>query len=94
MRQLIAGNWKMHMLRAPAADLAKAVRDGAQGLACDLLVCPPFTAIETVARLLAGSEVAIGGQDCHTQAQGAHTVDVSAAMLRYAGATWVILGHS
>ena len=94
MRQLIAGNWKMHMLRAPAADLAKAVRDGAQGLACDLLVCPPFTAIETVARLLAGSEVAIGGQDCHTQAQGAHTGDVSAAMLRDAGATWVILGHS
>jgi triosephosphate isomerase len=94
MRQLIAGNWKMHMLRAPAADLAKAVRDGAQGLACDLLVCPPFTAIETVARGLTGSEVAVGGQDCHTQTQGAHTGDVSAAMLRDAGATWVILGHS
>ena len=46
MRQLIAGNWKMHMLRAPATALASGVRAGAQGLACDLLVCPPFTAIE------------------------------------------------
>ncbi len=94
MRQLIAGNWKMHMLRGPAAELAGGVRDGARGLACDLLVCPPFTAIETGARALSGSAVAVGGQDCHTQVQGAHTGDVSAAMLRDAGASWVILGHS
>ena len=94
MRQLIAGNWKMHMLRAPAAELAAGVRDGARGLACDLLVCPPFTAIEAVAGVLAGSGVAVGGQDCHALGQGAHTGDVSAAMLRDAGATWVILGHS
>jgi triosephosphate isomerase len=94
MRQLIAGNWKMHMLRAPAMELAAAVRDGAQGLACDLLVCPPFTAIEPVARVLAGSAVAVGGQDCHAAQQGAHTGEVSASMLGDAGATWVILGHS
>jgi triosephosphate isomerase (TIM) len=94
MRQLIAGNWKMHMLRAPALDLAAAVRDGAQDLACDLLVCPPFTVIEHVARTLAGSAVAVGGQDCHTAPQGAHTGDVAAPMLRDAGASWVILGHS
>ncbi|HEX4172954.1 MAG TPA: triose-phosphate isomerase [Acetobacteraceae bacterium] len=94
MPQLIAGNWKMHMLRAPAVELAAAVRDGAHGLAAELLVCPPFTAIEPVARALAGSPVAVGGQDCHAQGQGAHTGDVSAAMLRDAGATWVILGHS
>jgi triosephosphate isomerase (TIM) len=94
MRQLIAGNWKMHMLRSPAIELAAGVRDGAQGLVCELLVCPPFTAIEPVSGVLAGSGVAIGAQDCHTQVQGAHTGDVSAAMLRDAGATWVILGHS
>jgi triosephosphate isomerase len=94
MRQLIAGNWKMHMLRAQAAELATAVRDGSQGLACDLLVCPPFTAVEMVAGVLTGSDVAVGGQDCHAQGQGAHTGDVSGAMLRDAGATWVILGHS
>jgi triosephosphate isomerase len=94
MPQLIAGNWKMHMLRTPATELAAGVRDGARDLVCDLLVCPPFTAIEPVARVLAGSPVAVGGQDCHPQMQGAHTGDVSAAMLRDAGATWVILGHS
>jgi triosephosphate isomerase len=94
MRQLIAGNWKMHMLRTPAAELATAVRAGAQGLPCDLLVCPPFTAIEPVARALEGSGIPVGGQDCHAQGQGAHTGDVSAAMLRDAGASWVILGHS
>jgi triosephosphate isomerase (TIM) len=94
MPQLIAGNWKMHMLRAQAAELASGVRDGAQGLGCEVLVCPPFTAIEPVARALAGSAVAVGGQDCHPKGQGAHTGDVSAAMLRDAGATWVILGHS
>lgn len=94
MRQLIAGNWKMHKLRAEAAALAAGVRDGSAGLGCDLLVCPAFVHLEAVARLLAASSVAVGGQDCHPQAQGAHTGDVSAPMLRDAGATWVILGHS
>jgi len=94
MRQLIAGNWKMNMLRQPAIELATALRDGAQGLACDLLVCPPFTVIEPVARALAGASVATGGQDCHTAQQGAHTGDISPTMLRDAGASWVILGHS
>ena len=94
MRQLIAGNWKMNGLRADAAALAEEVRGGAGGIACELLVCPPFTALEAVARVLDGAAVAVGGQDCHTAQLGAHTGDISAAMLRDAGATWVILGHS
>ncbi len=94
MRQLVAGNWKMHTLRAEAASLATAVRDGAAGLACELVVCPPFVHLVSVARLLAGSPVAVGGQDCHQATHGAHTGDVSAPMLRDAGAAWVILGHS
>jgi triosephosphate isomerase (TIM) len=94
MRQLIAGNWKMNGLRADAVTLAQGVRTGAQGQGCELLVCPPFTALEAVASALQGCTVAVGGQDCHTAQQGAHTGDVSAAMLRDAGATWVILGHS
>ena len=94
MRQLIAGNWKMNGLRADAIKLAQGVRAGAQGMGCDLLVCPPFTVLGAVANALEGSSVAVGGQDCHTAQQGAHTGDVSAAMLRDAGATWVILGHS
>jgi triosephosphate isomerase (TIM) len=94
MRQLIAGNWKMNGLRSDAITLAHALSAGAQGMGCDLLVCPPFTVLEAVARALDGSTVAVGGQDCHTAQQGAHTGDVSAAMLCDAGATWVILGHS
>jgi triosephosphate isomerase len=59
-----------------------------------LLVCPPFTQIAAVARILSGCPVAVGGQDCHTEREGAHTGDISAAMLRDTGASWVILGHS
>ena len=94
MRQLIAGNWKMHGLSADAVALAKGVAAGAGGLACDLLVCPPAVHLAAVAQALAGSAVALGGQDCHQAKQGAHTGDVSGPMLRDIGATWVILGHS
>lgn len=100
MRQLIAGNWKMHGLTADSAALARDIRAGVEspagagGLACDLLVCPPFTQIVAVAELLRGSPVAVGGQDCHARGQGAHTGDISAPMLRDAGASHVILGHS
>ena len=94
MRQLIAGNWKMNGLLAEAMALAKAVAAGAGGLSCELLVCPPATVIRPVAGALAGTPVAVGGQDCHGAASGAHTGDIAAAMLRDAGASWVILGHS
>ena len=102
MRQLIAGNWKMNGLTAQATAIAGPLRAATgdpkggdpEGLNCDLLVCPPFTQITAVAHMLAGSPVAVGGQDCHIAAQGAHTGDISAPMLRDAGATWVILGHS
>ena len=94
MRQLIAGNWKMNGLSAQAGAIVTPLRDTAGGLGCDLLVCPPFTQLTAVAQVLSGSTVALGGQDCHTAPQGAHTGDISAPMLRDAGATWVILGHS
>ncbi len=96
MRQLIAGNWKMNGLRAPGLALAAAVRDGIArgGAGCDLLLCPPATMLGLVADAMAGTAVMVGGQDCHTRSGGAHTGDVSAAMLADAGATWVIVGHS
>ncbi len=94
MRQLIAGNWKMNGLAGDTAAICGPLRTGADGLACDLLVCPPFTRIVTAANILVGSAVAVGGQDCHVNEKGAHTGDISAAMLADAGATWVILGHS
>jgi len=94
MPQLIAGNWKMHGLTADAVALARDVAAGATGLACELLVCPPFVHIAAVAQALIGTDVAIGAQDCHPSKQGPHTGEVSARMLRDAGASWVILGHS
>jgi triosephosphate isomerase len=92
MRQLIAGNWKMNGLSAEVAAIVAPL--AAHVVPCDLLICPPATLITAVADLLAGSPVAVGGQDCHARPSGAHTGDLSAAMLRDAGATWVILGHS
>ncbi len=94
MRQLIAGNWKMHGLSATAVALAAGVRDGAGAVDCDLLVCPPFLHLAAVAAILKGGPVAVGGQDCHRAPEGAHTGDISAPMLRDAGAAFVILGHS
>ena len=94
MRQLIAGNWKMNGLLGQAAASVAPLRRAGPDLACDVLVCPPATLISAVAHILVGSGVAVGGQDCHARASGAHTGDISAPHLRDAGATWVILGHS
>ncbi len=88
-RKLIAGNWKMNGLAAPGRALADAVAADAS-TACDVLICPPATLIAA----LAGGALAVGGQDCHWEASGAHTGDVSAAMLADAGAVAVIVGHS
>jgi triosephosphate isomerase (TIM) len=61
---------------------------------CDLVVCPPATLLFEISRTLAGSQIGVGGQDCHEASKGAYTGDVSADMLREAGASRVILGHS
>jgi triosephosphate isomerase len=94
MPHLIAGNWKMHCLAAEAVALARAVAAGAQGINADLVVCPTALHVAAVTQALKGSTVAVGGQDCHQAKQGAHTGDIAGPMLRDAGATWVILGHS
>ena len=94
MPQLIAGNWKMNCLAAEATALAEAIAAGASGITADLLVCPTALHIAAVAKALAGTPVAVGGQDCHQATHGAHTGDIAAPMLRDAGASWVILGHS
>jgi triosephosphate isomerase len=80
---------------ALARDLAqRALAAGPGGLGCELLVCPPATLLPIVGGLLAGSRIALGGQDCHAAPKGAHTGDVSAEMLADGGCTHVILGHS
>lgn len=93
-RPLVAGNWKMNGLAASFGELEKIIA-GAQKLTnVDLMVCPPATLIAGFAKTAHGTRVAIGGQDCHALAAGAHTGDISAEMLRDAGAQAVIVGHS
>ena len=96
MRKLIAGNWKMNGLRSDGLALARALagRVAAGPPGCDLLICPPATLLAAAAEAIAGSGIGLGGQDCHPRPQGAHTGDISAAMLRDAGCSHVILGHS
>ena len=92
-RRLIAGNWKMNGLRGSATEFDRMV-EAAPDMPCDLLVCPPATLIATLAGRAAGGALAVGGQDCHPKASGAHTGDLSAEMLADAGAKAVIVGHS
>jgi triosephosphate isomerase len=94
-KQLVAGNWKMNGLRADGIALARAIAERAKAPhACDLLVCPPATLFESVGVALAGSGVALGGQDCHATPSGAYTGSISAEMLKDAGCSHVIVGHS
>ncbi len=88
--KLAAGNWKMNGSRAALAEL-DALAEPAKGPS-EVLICPPATLISEASGRVEG--VAVGGQDCHAEASGAHTGDVAAAMLADAGATYVILGHS
>ncbi|MHA7886478.1 triose-phosphate isomerase [Roseicyclus sp.] len=92
-RKLAAGNWKMNGDGASLAEI-DALLSAHPAPGVDILICPPATLIERMARRIAGGPVAVGGQTCHTAASGAHTGDISAAMLAEAGATHVILGHS
>jgi triosephosphate isomerase len=93
-RPLVAANWKMNGLKASIAELEKIIA-GARALAAvDLVVCPPATLIASFAAKAQGTAVIIGGQDCHAEAAGAYTGDISAEMLRDAGAAAVIVGHS
>ena len=94
MRPLIAGNWKMHGLEAQLGqvqEIVDAVRE--KPPFADVLICPPATLIARAVQI-AADLVAIGGQDCHAANSGAYTGDISASMLKDAGATAVIVGHS
>jgi triosephosphate isomerase len=94
-RPLVAGNWKMNGLAASVAELDKIIA-GAPAISgnADLMVCPPATLVAAFAARAGGSPVAIGGQDCHAEAAGAYTGDISAEMLKDAGARAAIVGHS
>ena len=93
MKKLAAGNWKMNGTQASLAEVTALI--GAHPApACEMLLCPPATLIARMAETAKGTALQVGAQDCHARPQGAHTGDISAAMLKDAGATHVILGHS
>lgn len=93
--KLIAGNWKMNGV-GESLEQAAALRVAldAEAANCRVALCPPATLIDRMAQTLGGSEIEIGGQDCHAAANGAFTGSVSADMLFDAGASLVIVGHS
>src|SRR5215831_12240872 len=96
-RPLIAGNWKMHGSRAEAENLLSAVKAQLASATLtdrEVVVAPPFTSLETVARVLVGSPIKLAGQNLHWEPQGAFTGEISGPMLKELGCTYVIIGHS
>jgi triosephosphate isomerase len=95
-RPLVAGNWKMNGLRASLAEIEAIARgyDSELRERVDLAICPPATLLALAAPLAATAQIALGGQDCAVAASGAHTGDISAEMLKDAGAAYVTVGHS
>ena len=95
-KPVIAGNWKMYKLVADSVATVLALKPlVANANHCEVVVAPVFTAIKTVADRLEGSNIKVAGQDCSTESKhGAHTGEVAADMLRDAGATYCIVGHS
>ena len=93
MKKLAAGNWKMNGSLAALGEV-RALLAAHGSAACEMVICPPATLIAALADVARGSALAVGGQDCHAAVSGAHTGDISAAMLAEAGASYVILGHS
>lgn len=92
-RKLAAGNWKMNGTAASLAEVS-ALIEAHPTPAVDLLICPPATLLAQMNWLKKQHALALGGQDCHAEASGAHTGDIAAAQLKDAGASHVILGHS
>jgi triosephosphate isomerase len=97
IRPLMAGNWKMNGVKASVAE-ATVIRDALSGpmasISSDVMLAPPATLIAGFAAALAGSSLLLAGQDCHAKSCGAHTGDIAAEMLKDAGASAVIIGHS
>lgn len=90
-RKLVAGNWKMHGSLAQLMELTEIGAAAQANPSVDVAICPPFTLIAAAA---ARAQVVVGAQDVHPDEKGAHTGDVSAAMLKESGASLVIVGHS
>lgn len=93
-RAVIAGNWKMNKNRAEAKTLIEELKPMVAGAGCDVVVCVPFTDLDTVVAAAAGSNIKVGAQNCHFAESGAYTGEVAANMLTEMGVEYVIIGHS
>ena len=93
-KPIIAGNWKMNKTPQEAKELVEALKPLVKDAACDVVVCVPAVDIATVKAAAEGSNIKVGAQNVHFMESGAYTGELSAAMLKAAGAEYVIIGHS
>ena len=94
-RYVIAGNWKMNMTPSEAREFIKNLAPNVKGKdACDIVLCVPYVDIAVAAEAAQGTNIHIGAENVHFEAKGAYTGEVSCAMLKEAGAEYVIIGHS
>jgi triosephosphate isomerase len=95
-KALVAGNWKMNGVKSSVSELKSLIEliNGETAPNCDVLLCPPATLIGSFVDVANGKAVHIGAQDCHVNVSGAHTGDISAAMIKDMGGTHIIVGHS
>ena len=94
-KPIIAGNWKMHLVRSEAAALADALKNALHDVhEVEIVVAPPFTALSAVGEVISGSNIALAAQNVYWERSGAYTGEISPTMLKDAGCTYVIVGHS
>ncbi len=93
-KPIIAGNWKMNMTPAEAKALALELIPLVKDAACEVVVCPPFVDLAVVAEAVRDTNIHVGSQNIHWAEKGAFTGEISAAMLKEAGAEYAIIGHS
>lgn len=93
-KAVIAGNWKMNNNRAQTKELLEALIPSVKDAACDVVVCVPFTDLETAVAMTKGTNIKVGAQNCHFEAKGAFTGEIAPGMLTEMGVEYVVLGHS
>ncbi|HBR29129.1 MAG TPA: triose-phosphate isomerase [Firmicutes bacterium] len=93
-KPIIAGNWKMYKTTAEARALVQGLKEKALPAGVEVVLCPPFTALTTVAELAKGTEIGLGAQNLFWAEEGAYTGEISPVMLKELGCTYVIIGHS
>lgn len=93
-KAVIAGNWKMNKNRAEAKNLIEELKPLVADASCDVVVCVPYTNLETALAATAGSNIKVGAENCHFAKSGAYTGEISADMLTEMGVEYVIIGHS